>query len=185
MIFLRRALSSTAKVRLPKLAVFDIDHTLWGFGVDTFCYTPPYHIDKSTGKLIDMSAKTIEAFPYAETVLKYVKSLDMKVAVASRTRYPSGAYTLLEMLNLKQHIDYFEIYPGVKTKHFERIHAESGVPYSDIIFFDDEERNIVDVSKLGVYAVLVDHDKGATEEVVKDSLSKFAQQAGSAKAEST
>lgn len=28
---------------------------------------------------------------------------------------------------------------------------------------------------MGVYAVLVDHDTGATEAVVKDSLAKFAQ----------
>lgn len=133
MLILRRALSSVAKptaIRLPKLAVFDIDHTLWNFGVDSFCFTPPFQYDKSTKKLIDMSAKPIEAFPDTEKVLKYMKSLNIQVAVASRTRWPYGAYTILEMLNLKQYINYFEIYPGVKTKHFQRLQADSGVQYS-------------------------------------------------------
>ena len=160
----------------PKLVVFDIDHTLWPFGVDSFCFTPPYHVCKTTGKVMDMSNKPIEYFPDTLIVLKYLQSINVAVAVASRTRYPSGANELLKFLNLSQYIKYFETYPGQKIKHFHRLRDQSGAQFDEMIFFDDEERNIIDVSELGVYCVLVDHDSGATEAVVKESLAKFAQQ---------
>ena len=181
MIFLRRTLSSIAKkqssVRFPKLAVFDLDHTLWSFGIDSMCFTPPFHLDQKTGKIIDMSSKPIEYFVDTPKVLQHLKSLNVPVAVASRSKYPSGAYALLELLKMNQYIKYFEIYPGPKTKHFGRLKEQTGVPYSDMIFFDDEPRNINDISALGVYSVLVDHDNGATESVVKNSFINFAQQA--------
>lgn len=181
---LRRTLSSVAskqshRVPFPKLAVFDLDHTLWNFGVDSFYFTPPFHFDKATGKLIDMSAKPIEYFPDTLKVLQNLQAMNVPVAVASRTRWPTGAYDLLEKLKLKQYINYYEIYPGQKMKHFERLKEQTGIQYSDIIFFDDEERNIVDIGALGVYAVKVASDTGATEAVVQEALSKFSQQAQS------
>lgn len=34
-----------------------------------------------------------------------------------------------------------EIYPSSKIKHFEALHKRTGVPYADMLFFDDESRN--------------------------------------------
>jgi magnesium-dependent phosphatase 1 len=54
-------------------------------------------------------------------------------------------------------IDYFDhlqIYPGSKTTHFERIHRDSGIPYEEMLFFDDESRN-KNVEVLGVVMQLV------------------------------
>lgn len=175
-----RALSRVAKhssYRLPRLAVFDLDHTLWPFGVDTFCFTPPYHLCQTTGKVIDMSAKHIEHFEDTPRVLQYLHSIGVPVAVASRTKYPYGANALLDIFRLSPYIRYFEIYPGQKVKHFGRLRDQTGVEFEEMIFFDDEHRNIVDVTGLGVFSVLVDHNTGATESVVKESLDKFAQQA--------
>src|SRR5207248_2288295 len=58
-------------------------------------------------------------------------------------------YTLNDM------IDYSEIYPGSKIKHFRSIHKNSGIPYSEMIFFDDELRNRNVQRELGVYFVYV------------------------------
>ncbi|KAG6920754.1 magnesium dependent phosphatase 1, partial [Chelydra serpentina] len=33
--------------------------------------------------------------------------------------------------------------------HFHRLQQDTGVPFAQMLFFDDEERNIRDVSKLG------------------------------------
>lgn len=41
-----------------------------------------------------------------------------------------------------------------------------------MIFFDDEHRNIVDTTKIGVHAVLV--EDGVTWSVVKQGLEQFA-----------
>ncbi|KAI9748634.1 MAG: hypothetical protein M1815_003093 [Lichina confinis] len=50
--------------------------------------------------------------------------------------------------------DFLEMYPGSKKTHFKRIHAQSSVPYNEMLFFDDESRNR-DVEQLGVMMYLV------------------------------
>ncbi|KAL9067078.1 MAG: hypothetical protein Q9157_006928, partial [Trypethelium eluteriae] len=44
---------------------------------------------------------------------------------------------------------HLEIYPGSKMTHFARLHAATGIPYAEMLFFDDESRNR-EVEKLGV-----------------------------------
>lgn len=54
-------------------------------------------------------------------------------------------------------IDFFDslqIYPGSKTRHFQRLHAETGIPYEEMLFFDDESRNR-DTEQLGMVMWLV------------------------------
>ena len=46
-----------------------------------------------------------------------------------------------------------EVYPGTKTTHFERIHRRTGIAYEDMVFFDNEYRNVRDVQRLGVTCV--------------------------------
>ena len=50
-----------------------------------------------------------------------------------------------------------EIYPADKTKHFRNIQQHFDLPYSEMVFFDDEYRNIASVEKLGVKAIFVDN----------------------------
>ncbi|KZV59239.1 hypothetical protein PENSPDRAFT_695303 [Peniophora sp. CONT] len=47
-----------------------------------------------------------------------------------------------------------EIYPGSKIKHFKELHAKTGIPYNEMVFYDDEGRNR-EVESLGVTFVLV------------------------------
>ncbi|XP_072479566.1 magnesium-dependent phosphatase 1 isoform X2 [Notamacropus eugenii] len=44
---------------------------------------------------------------------------------------------------------------GVTMAAASRLQQKSGIPYSEMIFFDDEKRNIIDVSKLGVTCIHV------------------------------
>eukprot|EP01147_Barroeca_monosierra_P005094 gene5094-8774_t len=48
---------------------------------------------------------------------------------------------------------HFEIYPGSKVTHFQHIHKRTGIPYNEMLFFDNEYRNIRDVQRLGVKCV--------------------------------
>ncbi|KAG5455001.1 Magnesium-dependent phosphatase 1 [Clonorchis sinensis] len=86
------------------------------------------------------------------------------------------AKTLLRLLKWDELFDYMEIYPGSKVKHFESFHRLSGIPYNEMIFFDDEDRNIRDVSQLGVHSYLVDN--GITVSLFQQALKRFERDTG-------
>lgn len=77
------------------------------------------------------------------------------IAAASRTHQPVWANNLLELFNIDKYFTCKEIYAGSKITHLEKIHKLFNVPYDQIVFFDDEKRNIDDVFTLGVNCVLV------------------------------
>ncbi|XP_004694660.1 PREDICTED: magnesium-dependent phosphatase 1 [Condylura cristata] len=161
--------------RLPKLAVFDLDYTLWPFWVDTHV-DPPFH--KSSDETVrDMRGQTIRLYPEVPEVLERLRGLGVLVAAASRTGEIKGATQLLELFNLSRHFVHKEIYPGSKVTHFQRLQQKTGVPFSQMIFFDDENRNIVDVSKLGVTCIHVQN--GMSLKTLTQGLEAFAKvQAG-------
>jgi magnesium-dependent phosphatase 1 len=54
-------------------------------------------------------------------------------------------------------IDFFDnmqIFPGSKMRHFQYLQSETGIPYDEMLFFDDENRN-KEVESLGVVMWLV------------------------------
>ncbi|XP_008267656.1 magnesium-dependent phosphatase 1 isoform X3 [Oryctolagus cuniculus] len=97
--------------RLPKLAVFDLDYTLWPFWVDTHV-DPPFH-KGSDGTVRDRRGQNVRLYPEVPEVLERLRGLGVPIAAASRLRH------------------------------------KTGLPFSQMIFFDDEKRNIVDVGQLG------------------------------------
>lgn len=46
-----------------------------------------------------------------------------------------------------------EIYPGTKTRHFRAVHKASDIAYRDMLFFDNEHRNVRDCAALGITSV--------------------------------
>jgi magnesium-dependent phosphatase 1 len=66
------------------------------------------------------------------------------IAIASRTHSPGIAIQLLELFGVRKYFQYEEIYPGSKIRYFEMLCKHTGIPYTDMFFFDDEYRNIVD-----------------------------------------
>jgi magnesium-dependent phosphatase 1 len=86
----------------------------------------------------------------------------VQIAYVSRTEYPEWAFPALRTWKLPGHpegasladiADHFEIYPGSKITHFKKIRADSGLDYSDMLFFDNESWNVKEVSRLGVVSV--------------------------------
>ncbi|TEA29226.1 hypothetical protein DBR06_SOUSAS14810038, partial [Sousa chinensis] len=151
------------------------DYTLWPFWVDTHV-DPPFH-KSSDGTVRDRRGQAVRLYPEVPEVLERLQGLGVPVAAASRTGEVEGANQLLELFDLVRYFVHREIYPGSKVTHFKRLHQKTGVPFSQMIFFDDEKQNIVDVSKLGVTSIHVQN--GMSLQTLTQGLETFAKaQAG-------
>ncbi len=150
-----------------KLFVFDLDFTIWNAG-GTWCdSTHPPFVWKE-GKLKDQENRWIYLYPEVKEILAELKAEGYMIAVASRTNAPTIAKQLLHMFEIDHYFDAREIYPGSKLTHLDRIMKSLSVAKEDIVFFDDEYRNIEDIRSVGIEAVLVTN--GLTKDLVKPYL---------------
>lgn len=114
----------------------------------------------------------MHAYPESLAVLKYWHER-CNIAVASRTTYPEGGEMCLKLFGFDKYIDHKEIYPGCKLQHFESLQRKTGFTYKEMLFFDDEPRNIRDLKRQGVECVLVDENIGVTMKMVENAVKKF------------
>ncbi|EXB57286.1 Magnesium-dependent phosphatase 1 [Morus notabilis] len=140
---------------LPRLIVFDLDYTLWPF----------YWSKREMPSL----------YPHARGVLNAFKEKGVDVAIASRSPTADIAKTFLDKLNITSMFVAKEIFSSWthKTEHFQKIHSRTGVPYSSMLFFDDENRNIQAVSKMGVTSILVSN--GVNLGALRQGLTEYSQ----------
>lgn len=139
---------------LPRLIVFDLDFTLWDCG-GTWCdcLTPPFRIVQ--GRVLDRRGSHVQIYPFARKVFEWAAERNIPLALASRTEQPRWAIELLRLLELSSLFRWQQIFPDCKLRHFEALQRDSGIELQDMLFFDDEQRNIRDVSTLGVTCVHV------------------------------
>lgn len=137
-----------------KLVVFDLDFTLWNAG-GTWCdHTyPPYK--KYNGQILDAQNTKIFLYNDTKNILRELYHRDIKLAVASRTHEPAIAKELMRLFEIDRFFHFSQIFPGSKISHFEALQRETKIPFHEMIFFDDEHRNVADVSQLGVQCVRV------------------------------
>ncbi|XP_040079336.1 magnesium-dependent phosphatase 1 isoform X2 [Ixodes scapularis] len=96
-------------------------------------------------------------------------------APVARTDDPDAARELVTILDWNKYFPYQEIYPGCKITHFKRFHQQTGLPYKQMLFFDDELRNIHDVSTLGVTCIHA--QRGMSHGHLEQGLRRFQEQA--------
>uniref|UniRef100_A0A8D2HC22 Magnesium-dependent phosphatase 1 n=1 Tax=Urocitellus parryii TaxID=9999 RepID=A0A8D2HC22_UROPR len=123
------------------------------------------------GTVRDSRGQNIRLYPEVPKVLERLQDLGVPVAAASRTGEIEGANQLLELFDLVRYFAHREIYPGSKVTHFERLQQKTGVSFAQMIFFDDEKRNIVDVGKLGVLCIHIQN--GMSLQTLAQGLETF------------
>ena len=165
----------------PKVLIFDLDNTLW---------TPElYQIRKRTSPVVN---KDIRLFPASMEILEFWKEIQtrnddshplyrVELAIASRTTKGQWAEQLLDdftigasLTPMRSLFRYIEIRTGSKKQHLTSIRTASGVPYSSMLFFDDDSRmNLGETSQLGVLSCHT--PRGLTTEHFVKALHKFSE----------
>ncbi|KAK1644299.1 hypothetical protein QYE76_062104 [Lolium multiflorum] len=148
---------------LPRLVVFDLDYTLW-----------PFYCECRSKR------ESPSLFRHAKGIMCALKEKGVDMAIASRSPTPDIARVFIDKLELQPMFVAQEIFSSWthKTEHFQKIQRKTGVPYKSMLFFDDEDRNIETISKMGVTCVLVDN--GVNLDMFKLGLSNFATTAATA-----
>ncbi len=138
----------------PKLFVFDLDFTLWDCGGRWIDRTQ-WPFRREGEGIYDRAGAEFRLYTEVREILRELADAGANMALASRTTRSEWAEWLLDAWDLHGHFAFREIYPGSKVRHFENLRDASELAFEEIIFFDDEERNIAEVGELGVTAVHV------------------------------
>lgn len=148
------------------LLVFDLDFTLWDAG-GTWCDCtyPPY--TRQNGSIYDAMDREIYLYKDVRDILEELKIQGISLGIASRTSAPRIALELLEKFEIMKYFDFKEIYPASKTKHFSALQEKSGMEYEKMYFYDDEYRNIEDISRLNVNCTFV--RSGISKNIINQS----------------
>lgn len=162
----------------PSLIVFDLDYTLWSCWVE--CYSPPFRRSRRCRDVAtDAHGASVRLYPTVLDSLDALRARGIKLACASRTPTPDRARQLVRTFGLDEYFGALQaVYPGDKQRHVRELAERAGCapPYHDVLFFDDERRNVKSVSeRLGVMSVLVDEREGASKCVVERALQQYAE----------
>ncbi|ORY88825.1 magnesium-dependent phosphatase-1 [Leucosporidium creatinivorum] len=183
---------------IPKLVAFDLDFTLWDLWVDTHVTPPLKRRGDDVNRIFDKHGQEMAYYPEVPSILLQLHRSKVHIAAASRTSAPRAARQALTKLLVPGSLnsvrddplqrnestvvssiklfDTMEIYPGSKIAHFKELHKKTGIPYEEMLFFDDEPRN-KEVEKLGVKMILV--VDGVTRKVFEDGIETWRKKMGS------
>jgi magnesium-dependent phosphatase 1 len=172
----------------PPLIVFDLDaccwypemYQLWGD-------SPPFTQTKDPGVLRTARGTPVRLLGDVRAIWRELHDSGIAVAVASRSDEPDWARECLRkyvvcdksgatMWDVAQSGELVEIYKGSKQGHFRELHRKTAVPFTQMLFFDDDPANIRDVSSLGVTCVLT--PKGVTRECFDQGMRAYLKKAG-------
>jgi len=154
--------------RLPKLIAFDLDYTLWPLWIDTHVDSSLKRDGDTLNEVYDRFGNKVAFYHDVPQILHQLRAAGVVVAACSRTTATALARQALSLLLLPpkagdadspvmpaiKFFDQLEIYPGSKIAHFKQLHKKTGIPYSEMLFYDDEMRN-KEVESLGVTFQLV------------------------------
>lgn len=167
-----------------KLIAFDLDGTIWSPDMyQLWGGGAPFEYASNGKDLVDSAGNTVRLLGISGEVLHELKNdpslASIKVAWVSCTDEPDWAAecmtkfkTVPSGIPIKSVVDTAEIYKSNKQTHFRNLKEKfSGIEYSNMLFFDNEHRNIRNVAELGVKCVFC--PDGITSKAWEEGLALF------------
>ena len=162
---------------LPSLVVFDLDDTVWW--PEMYMTAGSFHCEPpGSTRVVDRLGEELTIHPGARVAIEEMlnrprwRRANAQIAFASRTDEPAWAMEAMRLLRvctdprgrdvtLEDAVDHAEVYPvRSKTEQFHRLKEKSGVPFDEMLFFDNESRNVREVATLGVCCIYTPTMKG-------------------------
>lgn len=138
--------------------------------------------------MVDRAGTQLQMHPGARAAITEIltdqrwTTAGTEIAYASRTDCPEWAREALGLMRVTQAFTlaeaaaYKEIYPvRSKTEQFSRLREKSGVEYREMLFFDNEMRNVREVGALGCLCVYT--PGGMALKNWQDGLEEYAKHA--------
>ena len=164
--------------RRPKIIVFDLDYTLWPYFIDCQVSPPIKAHTKDNNIVQDSDGRIYKPFKDVTKILRTLREKclgeDGYLAIASRSSTEDLAMQAIEIYGWKPFLSSFQIYRTSKDNHMIEIKKELGFEnFSDVLFFDDEERNYKPTADLGVLPFLVNQVDGLNFDAMCNGLVKY------------
>ncbi|XP_063693855.1 magnesium-dependent phosphatase 1-like [Bolinopsis microptera] len=134
----------------PGIVIFDMDYTVWPYWADVHL-DPPFSV--SNGVVKDSRNEKVKIYPDILKILNFCKHHDIPMAVASKSPETTMYKELMKLLDIHKYFVQFEIYRKSKENHMKVINEQQNIEFTDMIFFDDDFRNIESTRRIGVTAV--------------------------------
>ncbi len=139
-----------------RVIVFDLDQTLWwcvNTWIDMSAGSPFSRLSRDV--LVDRDGDRLALFADSRRIIEELVAAEYTLAVASRSSAGDWAREALDKFELSSYFAEILIFPGSKIAHFAQLKQRLGCAYSEMLFFDDERRNIDEVEQEGVACVHV------------------------------
>eukprot|EP00917_Polyrhabdina_sp_WS-2016_P028548 GHVP01060891.1.p1 GENE.GHVP01060891.1~~GHVP01060891.1.p1 ORF type:complete len:210 (+),score=49.52 GHVP01060891.1:184-813(+) len=154
------------KSTLPKVVAFDLDDTLWKGNVQWGLVTEgpngksttPIKLDPEDHlSILDSTGRRIRLFDDSHAILKFLWDKKIPIAAASRSLEPDWCRKVLKLLpspvegkQLEEILAHCVIFEGNKEAHLRQIAEAFKINLNEILFFDNEERNMESAHSIGV-----------------------------------
>ena len=160
---------------MPSMVVFDLDFTLWKPELYQLSSGPPF-TQSADGCVLTRRGERLDLFPAARKALSALADAGVPVAIASRASERAWAVEIMRLLLVDDRRTVADvvgsapvvIQGGSKVHHLKHIAHESGVPLREMVFFDNERGNILEVKKIGPTCIYC--PRGLTDDVFRDGV---------------
>lgn len=164
----------------PDVIVFDLDDTLWAGEVDCTGGPPFSRHGKLRHTIFCQRRRPVTLFHDVPDIFDELTDHGIGIAYASRTWEPEWAKDALRLFTCgKQRVvDMWTVATGhswgdcSKTSHLSEISRQLALPFSSMVFLDNETRNIRDVAPLGATCGFC--PDGLSWEVLRETLVKHS-----------